>query len=304
MREYEFVEWIRKQSGCNPTAVLVGPGDDAAVVRVGNERLIVTTDQLLDGTHFHLNLHGAEAAGRKAMARNLSDIAAMAAVPIGAVATVALPKDFTCKASEALYHGLRSLGDAFHCPVVGGDVGVWGGPLAVTVTVFGRTGGIEPILRSGAKVGDAVCVTGRLGGAWRSQRHLTFTPRIVEARSLAARCNVHAMIDMSDGLAADLNHLCRASGVGAEIRAEAVPIHPDANLAKDRTPLAAALGDGEDYELLFALPASQVDQLASPPLGVAVTRIGTIREGSDLALITADGQRQKLEPVGWQHVTT
>ena len=161
---------------------------------------------------------------------------------------------------------MRLLGRRFGCPLVGGDVSASDGRLVVSVTVLGRTEGATPVLRSGAKPGDAVCVTGSLGGAWRSRKHLEFVPRIREARQLAEMCDLHAMIDISDGLARDLGHICRASGVGARINADAVPVAAPADLA-------AALGDGEDYELLFALPPDQADRLiAEPSLSVAITR--------------------------------
>jgi len=306
MRERDFIEWIRSQGAFDPSAVPVGPGDDAAVVTCGGEPVVVTTDQLLDGVHFVLAEHGPAAAGRKAMARSLSDIAAMAAAPLAAVATVALPTGFEQADAEALYCGLRAAGDALGCPVVGGDVAAWDGALAISVTAFGRPGGIEPVLRSGAEPGDAICVTGALGGAWRSGRDLSFTPRVVEARAMAAGSDLHAMIDLSDGLATDLGHLCVASGVGAEIRADAVPIHPDAALAgPERSPLAAALTDGEDYELLLALPADRADSLiAAPPFETPpITRIGTIVAGDTIVLVGADGSRRPIDEAGWEHHT-
>lgn len=305
MRETELIEWIRLQSKLDPSAVPVGPGDDTAILMCGSEKLLVTVDQLLDGVHFILSQHGPQNAGGKAMARSLSDIAAMAALPIGSVVTVAMPGGFPRSDAEALYNGLRKAGDKFRCPIVGGDVGVWGGPLAVTVTVFGRPAGIRPILRSGARVGDAVCVTGSFGGAWKSQRHLKFAPRIHEARILASRHELHAMIDVSDGVATDLYHMCKASGAGAEVNADAVPIHSDAkNDPTGGSPLIAALQDGEDYELLFALPAEQADQLLhDQPLTVRVTKIGAIVADKTMTLVYPDGKREPLPPKGWEHQT-
>ena len=296
MREFEFIEWIRSQGAADAAAVPVGPGDDCAVVACGSERVLVTVDQVLDGVHFVLSDHGARAAGRKALARNLSDIAAMAAAPMGAVASVALPRGMQRADAEEIYHGLRDVGDEFGCPVVGGDVGSWDGALAISVTVFGRPGGIEPVLRSGATPGDAICVTGAFGGAWRTERHLTFTPRVREARDLADGYDLHAMIDVSDGLAADLAHLCTASSVGAEILAADVPVHPDA------VGLDAALGDGEDYELLFTLPVEQASRVtADQPLDVPVTRVGTVTAESARTLVHPDGRREELKATGWEH---
>lgn len=304
MREFEFIEWIRQQSRFDPEVVAVGPGDDCAVLNVGSEKLLMTTDQVLDGVHFSLVEHGSEAAGRKAAARALSDIAAMAGVPVAMVATVAAPKGFSRLDAEAIYLGLRRCGDEFDCPLIGGDIAVWGespGPLQISVTILGRAGGIEPVLRSGARAGDAIFVTGELGGAWATRRHLDFTPRIAEARTLAGEFAVSAMIDISDGLAGDLGHIAVASGVAAELAASAVPVNGDADERKD--PLKAALFDGEDYELLFTLPADQADRLiAAQLLDVKITRIGGIVAGAGMTLLR-EGRREKLEPVGWEHET-
>ena len=308
MLESDFIDWICRQGWFDPSAVLVGPGDDCAVVRCGSGKLLVTVDQVLDGVHFDLAAHGTEAAGRKAMARNLSDVAAMAAVPLGAVASVALPGGSLRSEAEAIYKGLRSIGGAFGCPLVGGDVAAWAGPLAVSATVFARNDGIEPVLRSGARPGDAICLTGSLGGAWQAGRDLNFTPRIAEARTLAKNYDLHAMIDISDGLAKDLSHICKASGAGAEIIAADVPIHKDVTdkppTPADRSHLDAALADGEDYELLFTLPADQAKRLCGDnPLTVEVTRIGTITEASKLSLVCPDGTKKELTPAGWEHRT-
>jgi len=305
MREFEFIEWIRSQSRLDPVTVPVGPGDDTAVVMCGGEKLLVTVDQLLDGVHFVLAEHGPQNAGGKAMARSLSDVAAMAALPIGAVVGVALPKGFAREDAERMYTGLRKAGEKFRCPIVGGDVGVWDGPLVISVTVFARPAGIKPVLRSGAKVGDAICVTGSLGGAWKSLRHLKFVPRVHEARILASRHELHAMIDISDGLAADLGHICDASSIGAEILADSVPIHPELKAsAGDPAALSAAMGDGEDYELLFALPPAQAEQLLrDQPLTVRVSRIGAAVEGKGLTLVRGDGKREPIDPRGWEHKT-
>ena len=307
MRELEFIEWIQGRSNFDATKVPVGPGDDCAIVRLGDKDLLVTTDQLLDGVHIVLAEHGPRAAGRKVMARSLSDIAAMAAVPLAAVATATLPRGFPLSDAEELYRGMRGLADEYHCPLVGGDVASWDGPLCLTSTIFGRragvTGGVEPVLRSGAKVGDAVCVTGVLGGAWKSSKHLEFTPRIAEAIELAVSCRIRSMIDISDSLARDLQHICTASGVGAEIVAADVPINPD--LADDKTAaLQAALHDGEDYELLFTVSSAWARKLCDrQPLRIPITRIGTIVKGAGLTLISPDGQRCTLEPTGWEHGT-
>jgi thiamine-monophosphate kinase len=305
MRERDFIHWIRQQGGFNPAVVPVGPGDDCAIMMCGQEKLVVTVDQVLDGVHFRLGEHGFVNAGRKAMSRNLSDVAAMAALPLGAVAAFALPAGATRKDAEEIYRGLRRSADVFHCPIVGGDLSVWDDKLAISVTVFARPAGIRPVLRSGAKAGDTICVTGSLGGAWRGKRHIEFLPRINEARILACRHELHAMIDMSDGLSVDLMHICEASGLGAEINEKSLPIHPDAKAhASERPPIEAALHDGEDYELLFTLAADQAQQLLKDqPLPVKVSAVGTITESKGLVLIKPDGAKVKLEPQAWEHRT-
>ncbi|NBB96331.1 MAG: thiamine-monophosphate kinase [Planctomycetes bacterium] len=308
MKEFDFIHWICGQSSFDPAAVPVGPGDDMAVVTLGDERLLVTVDQVLDGVHVSLAQHGPQAAGRKAMLRNLSDVAAMAARPVAAVASVALPKGMGEADARGIYRGLRALGDEFGCPLVGGDVSTWTQPLAISVTVLARpagaTGGVRPVLRSGARAGNVICVTGELGGAWLTGRHLRARPRVQEAIVLGLRYRLRAMIDISDGLAADLGRLCEASGCGAELDAEAIPVAADAAAGRHVEPLQAALHDGEDYELLFTMPAAQARQLcndSNAPL--TVTRIGRCIKEPGLWLLDAAGQRQPLEPRGWEHAT-
>ena len=306
MREQAFIEWIRGQQEWDPGLVPVGPGDDCAVLTCESQQLLVTVDGVLDGVHFRLERDGAEAAGRKAMARGLSDIAAMAGEPLAAVASVSLPKGFSRSDAEAMYRGRRAVSDRFNCPMIGGDIATWAGPLAISVTVVGRPGPRGPILRSGAKVGDAVCVTGSLGGAWKSDRHLTFTPRVAEALAMAKTFDLHAMIDISDGLARDLHHICEASDVGARIVAGDLPVHPEvlAGSADRSAAVQAALSDGEDYELLFALPPDEAAALIKdPPIEVPITRVGSIVGGPQVTLIRGDGREDILEPEGWEHTT-
>ncbi len=301
MRESEFLSWVARQPLGDAPHVLVGPGDDCAVLAVGGEQLLVTTDQVLDGVHVIVAETGCAAAGRKAMARNLSDIAAMGGRPIGATATVSLPKGTAQADVEAIYAGLREIGDAMGCPLVGGDVASWDRDLVVSVTVFGLAPAGGPVLRSTGQAGDVLAVTGTLGGAWKGQRHLHFTPRIAEAAALVEHGRPTAMMDLSDGLATDLGRLCEASGVGARVNASAVPVAEDVN-ADD--PLSAALTDGEDYELLIALPADRADALlADPPFATPLTRIGELTEARDILLVHPDGRYEPLTPDGWEHTT-
>jgi thiamine-monophosphate kinase len=224
------------------------------------------------------------------MNRNLSDCAAMACLPAAALATVALPRGRDIEYAKQLFLGMKAAADAFDFPVVGGDTGSWDGKLAMTVTILGRSDGIDPVRRSGAKVGDGIYVTGPLGGSILG-RHLSFTPRIALARTLA-KDGATSMIDLSDGLSRDLRHICRESHVGAIIEAHNIPVHEDAIQAgrDGRSPLEHALHDGEDYELLFT------SARISP-----ANRIGVVTEEPDIVLKYRDGRSEPLQPKGWEH---
>ena len=290
--EFDFIHWIRSQTA-RFDHVLVGPGDDLAVLKwPADDLLIVGVDQVLDGVHFDSAVHEPAEIGRKVMNRNLSDCAAMACLPAAGVATVALPKTRGIDYAKELFFGMKSAADVFNFPVVGGDTASWDGKLAMTVTILGRSAGIEPVRRSGAKAGDTIYVTGPLGGSIIG-RHMSFTPRIELARELAKQHRLHAMIDISDGLSRDLRHICRQSGVGAIIEAVLVPIHDDAVALSQRDGVPAlqhALHDGEDHELLFT---------AEAPIAGAV-RIGRIVPGDQIMLDTGTEQIP-LELKGWEH---
>ena len=306
LKEFEFIDWIRSQNEDFGPDVLTGPGDDCAVVSIAGQAWLITTDQLIDGVHFDLAKTGARLAGRKSLARALSDIAAMGGSPVWSVATVSLPDGFTDAEGRELYLGRREVSDEFGCPMIGGDVAVCDGPMSISITVLGKMdSGVEPVLRSGAKVGDCVCVTGDLGGSWLTSRHLEFSPRIREGKILAASYPINSMIDISDGLVGDLGHICKGSAVGTNVFANQIPIHPDALAGRENiTPLQAALGDGEDYELLFTLPQHACqDLLQSKTLSpTQVSCIGNITDPSDGMTLT--GTNNKTEPLttaGWEH---
>ena len=269
-------------------------GDDlAAIAWQSDDLLLVGADQVLEGVHFDLSVHPPRGVGRKAMNRNLSDCAAMACVPVAAIATLALPRDRGGMAlATEILEGIREAGAAFRCPLVGGDTGSWSGPLAVSVTILGRAAGLKPVQRSGARPGDRLYVTGPLGGSILG-RHLEFVPRVDLAIELAARHELHAMLDLSDGLSRDLPRLCAASGVGAMIDASRIPIHDDvARMTDRRLPLEHALHDGEDYELLFAAPPG----IEHP----RVIEIGEIIAGDGVWV--RDGQSARpLVAAGWEH---
>ena len=286
--EFGLIDWIRRNRGPSGEGVITDIGDDMAVLGVGAERVLVTTDMLLEGTHFDLKTATIGQVGYKAMACSLSDCAAMAALPLAAVVAVALPRDMAFADVQQLHEGMQRAAAAYDCPVVGGDTTSWDRPLAIDVTMLARPGGIEPVLRSGAKAGDVIMVTGELGGSLAG-RHLEFLPRVAEARALAEQFAVHAMIDVSDGLASDLGHVCEESGVEAIVDAGAVPISAAATAAagSKADALAAALGDGEDYELLFCVRVEDADEVlrswAERCGNVRLSKIGVITDGSAAA---------------------
>src|SRR5436309_12077407 len=202
MSEFAYIDWLRRRTPADPR-VLMGPGDDTAVLRwTAGAPCLVTTDMLLEGSCFRLAEAGPRQVGRKAMAVNLSDIAAMAGRPVAAVVSVGLPRQGGRALAEELYLGLRDVADAFDTALVGGDTNSWEGPLVISVTLFGEATSRGPVTRSGARPGDWLLVTGPLGGSILG-KHLDFTPRVREALQLHAAADLHAMIDVSDGLAAD-----------------------------------------------------------------------------------------------------
>jgi thiamine-monophosphate kinase len=298
--EFVYIRWVRENTPADPR-VLVGPGDDCAVLAPQTRPLLVTTDVLTEGVDFLLAEAGPRAVGRKAMGVNLSDIAAMAGVPTAAVVGVVLPTGVGRNVAEELFHGLREMADAFGVAVVGGDTNAWAGGLVISVTLFGEATARGPVLRSGAKPGDWVFVTGPVGGSIRG-RHLSPAPRVREALALHQCVDLHAMADISDGLAADLGHILEESGCGAVLDAAAVPVHPDAvELAKvtGKPPLAHALGDGEDFELVFAVSAADGERLLRERPVPGLAKVG---ECVDAGLWLAEGGgRQPLEPTGWVH---
>jgi thiamine-monophosphate kinase len=300
MSEFAYINWIRRHTPHDPR-ILIGPGDDTAALHwPSNKPLLATTDMLLDGSCFRLAEAGARRVGRKAMAVNLSDIAAMAGHPVAAVISVGLPRQGGMALAEELYRGLREMADAFDTALVGGDTNSWDGPLVISVTVLGEATERGPVKRSGARPGDWLFVTGPLGGSIRG-KHLDFTPRIREALALHAAVPLRAMIDISDGLAADVNHLCEESRCGAVVRAENIPIAAEAQTLNDgRSPLDHALGDGEDFELAFAVtPEDGHTLLAMPPAGVTLHHIGEFVEAG--LWLEENGARRQLPPTGYVH---
>lgn len=282
--------------------VLIPPGDDMALIQLGGARLLVAADQVIQGRHFAPGTP-MDAVARKAIARNISDVAAMAGVPAACVATAALPAGMPDEQVLALAAGLRTWAAHFACPLVGGDVGVQAsaGPLLVSVTVLAEPGpGGRVVQRSGAHVGDLLCVTGALGGSLApdgSGRHLTFEPRIAAAHALLAALGdrLHAMIDLSDGLARDAGHLARAAGLAVQVDAAALPCNPGCGWR-------AALGDGEDYELAFACPGHPPAVAAGVPVTV-VGRFVARTPGAPAVTLVNGSESLDADALGWEHST-
>jgi thiamine-monophosphate kinase len=300
--EFQLIDWIRQHSARHPQ-VPVGIGDDAALLApTPSEEVIVTTDMLMDGRHFIVGETAPELIGRKALAVNLSDIAAMAGRPLAAFLSWALPRHGGRELAQSLYEGMSKLAESYGVAIAGGDTNSWDGPLVISITVVGETVGGRRILRSGARPGDWIFVSGPLGGSLRSGRHLTFSPRIREALDLVQRVPVTAMLDISDGIASDLRHILDESGVGATLDARSIPIHPDVDHAlPESEQLRQVLTDGEDFELLFSVsPTAGEWLLANSPLDWTPVRIGAIDEQPGCRLRTSQGI-EDLPRGGWEH---
>ena len=300
--EDEITAWFAANSGLSARDFPIGIGDDMAQIQWGDEAVFVTTDMLLDGVHFDLQTATLEQVGYKAMAVSLSDCAAMATIPVAAVVSVALPAGFGVEQLKRLHAGIVGAGKRFACALVGGDITRWRdrSPFAISVAMLSRKAGNEPLRRAGAKVGNRICVTGSLGGADLG-RHLSFEPRVAEAMEIAQTAKVNSMIDISDGLSTDLSRICRQSRVGALLEAERIPISKDA--MKKAEPLASALNDGEDFELLFTLSEENCRRLLDDwDRPVPITEIGTVTQGPEIQIKMPDGQISILEPGGYDHL--
>jgi thiamine-monophosphate kinase len=313
MRELDLLSRIYDRSrdlSADFPQVLVGPGDDCAVVASPpGGQLLLKVDQLIEGRHF-LRGTALDLIARKAIARAVSDIAAMAGAPTAALAAAALPRGFPQEPANQLFDAASRWARHFGCPLVGGDIASFAGadaPLSLTITIIGtphtRRG---PVLRSTALEGDAVYITGAVGGSFDKAtgggRHLSFDPRLPEARWLADTLgpDLHAMMDISDGLGLDAGRMAEASNLSIELDAAAIPLAgapgPDA--------LFDAVAAGEDYELLFTTPAASVLPSFCPTTGTPITRIGRCVPADGRPRCTlrlTNGAQVDVSTRGWQH---
>ena len=311
--ESQFIAWLRDRL-CGHRRLQLGPGDDAAVLRLADRsQCVVTTDLLTDGVDFVLGRTEARRIGHKALAVNLSDLAAMAARPVAAVVALALPRQDGMAIGQQLYEGMLPLAERFDLAIAGGDTNTWDGPLVIAVTAIGETTERGVLTRSGARPGDRIIVTGEFGGSILG-RHLDVEPRVAEALLLHERYELHGGLDCSDGLSLDLWRLCAESGCGAIVDVDRVPISAAAFEASTNSPgrqagvrssmpLEHALGDGEDFELVLAVPPNEAARMITdqPLLGVRLTDIGEFVAERTLCQRDTAGEITPLAPRGWEH---
>lgn len=282
--------------------VVRGIGDDAAVLSRGKrgKYLLLATDTVMEKVHFHRS-QGAARIGRKALAVNLSDLAAMGGIPLWAVVNLGVPAGLSVDFCRNIYRGMGKLARRYSLGIVGGDTFRSPDLIVLAVAVVGEVERSKCVFRDGARPGDVICLTGRLGGA-RKGKHLDFTPRLREGRYLVENFSPTAMIDLSDGLFADLEKLCRASGVGAVVGENALPVVSSPRKIS-RTRIAA----GEEFELLFTLPEKEVENLCRDfrkATGTRVTAIGKIlSDPSRRELVDKKGRILPFPAGGYNHFT-
>ncbi|MEZ6112417.1 MAG: thiamine-phosphate kinase [Pirellulaceae bacterium] len=306
--EAELIQWL-KQRASKHERLSIGLGDDAAAITwpTPGRESVVTTDLLTEGVDFVMGEVDPRRIGRKALAVNLSDIAAMGAEPLAAFVSLALPSRGALELAQQLYEGMFPLAEQFNVSIAGGDTNTWDGRLVISVTLIGEVDARQVWRRDRAMAGDWILVTGDFGGS-RLAKQFDFTPRLAVAKRLRSSGQVRAAIDVSDGLSLDLSRLAAASGCGARIDLDAIPISADARRMSQLDPdgpdpLTRALSDGEDFELILAVPPDEAarlletQSLGTQPLDAPLTHIGELiaRPG----FFTTDGR--ELTPRGFLH---
>jgi len=323
LAEKALIARIRRlaASAKNP-AVVAGIGDDCAVLRLlpgrgrgGEKDTLVTTDFTLEGIHFRREWHSAESVGHRCLTRGLSDIAAMGGEPVAAFLSLALPRALPQSWVGRFARSLISLAERYGVTLAGGDTAESPNGVLADIVVVGTVPRGKAVLRSGARPGDCIYVSGELGGSaaavWQMRkkpkrklnprdypRHFFPEPRIELGRVLREKGIASAMIDTSDGLSTDLAHICEEGGLGAKVETEAIPRASVGNPARE-VDLQFALHGGEDYELLFTAPAGK--RIPSRIGGISITQIGHITRQRKIFLRNRGGVRCELEPLGWEH---
>ncbi len=333
MGELELIAQIRQgQPRRRRGGVVLGIGDDCAILRPpAGQEVVVTTDFTLEGRHFRRDLHTAESVGHRCLARGLSDVAAMGARPMAAFLSLALPREMLATAQgrrwvKGFFGGLEALAGRLGVVLAGGDTAESLAGVLADIVLVGSAPAGKALRRSGGRAGDLLYCTGRLGGAaaelegmlaggrlsrvrgagaglGEAHPQMFPEPRVAVGELLLRRGLATACMDLSDGLSTDLAHLCAESGVGAEVEEAALPVHALAAKLGVRRGVEMALDGGEDYELLFAAPASV--KIPKRLAGVEITRIGRLvqrgRGGVAITLVRADGTREPLLARGWEH---
>ena len=322
VRENELIHRIEKALGGSSRAsreVRLGIGDDAALLRpcAGHE-LVLTCDWFLEGTHFLRDKHPADSVGWKCLARTLSDVAAMGGVPRCFLLSLAIPASHTGRWMDEFLGGLRRASRTFECVLAGGDT-TRGKEILINITVAGESQTRRAVLRSGARPGDLIFVSGSLGEAelglqflWRTRgltspkkpflrKHLYPEPRLALGEWLAKNRLASSMMDLSDGLSSDLPRLCAASGVGARLESARIPRTPDSDAARmlGLDPFDLAVHGGDDYELLFTAPSQQAKSLPNAFQGLKLTPIGRITQKGRLVLCDENDRERPLTAGGW-----
>lgn len=329
--EFGLIDHLTQEFAIGNKSTLKGIGDDAAVVNNVNETTVISTDMLVEGIHFDMAYSPLKHLGYKSVVVNLSDIVAMNAVPQQITYSIAISNRYSVEALSELYAGIRLACEAYNVDLIGGDTTSSPRGMIISVTAIGQAKKDRLIYRNGAKVGDIICVTGHLGAAYlglqileREKQIYLENPHIqpdlgthqiliekqlkpearLDAVEFMARENFlpTSMIDISDGLASELFHICKQSGVGAHIEEAKVPMHPQTEeqaIEFKINPITCALNGGEDYELLFTIDPKDIEKIRYMP---DVNIIGDIVDRTDgIKLITTSGNFHDLKAQGWVH---
>jgi thiamine-monophosphate kinase len=318
--ELEFIKNIRWMMPREGGDIIRSVGDDCLVTHCPGEGfLLFTIDTFVDGIHFSPKYFTPKKVGQRCMSASVSDIAAMSGLPIYSLVSLSMPPATMFDDARELFSGLAETGLSYGCPVAGGETTSTTGPLTVTVTVIGRVEENRVILRSGARQGDSIYVTGYMGDAmagllalehraegFGSLKNKFISPeaRVALSRALSEQFKITSMIDLSDGIASDLGHICEESSCGAEINAEMIPLSMEMRelMARNgKDPVHFALTAGEDYELLFTSPDPEIADREYIP-GCPVTRIGSIiKNRGEMLLIDENGAKETINIKGYEH---